>query len=369
MRFILHILLLCILTATTYGQDDPPPAVSIGDPAPALRVRAWLKGAPIQQFEKGRVYVLEFWATWCAPCRAAMPHLSELARAYNGKATFVGIDIYEEKTMSLEKIKHFVDSIGSRMDYNAAADDSNFMAAEWLDSTREKGIPKTFVVNADGRLAWIGHPKDLEPILPQIVNNKWDIQAALAQKNLQRRLDFEDEDDNFELAVFKPNSARPNAPDRPDSMLLAIAKFVEKEPGLKYAPSMAYNTFTALLKTDTNRAYTYAKEVMASSYFGEPSVQSIIWPIEVNADKLTIPAMIYRLGAEAYQVYIGQFPYPELVNIPNMYHHIADFYWRAGDRSKAIEAEEKAIDTLKKRKGSAKDLTAYESQLRQYRDR
>jgi hypothetical protein len=40
---------------------------------------------------------------------------------------------------------------------------------------------------------------------------------------------------------------------------------------------------------------------------------------------------------------IGQYPYPELVNIPKMYHRLADLYRRAGDEAKAIEAEKKSI--------------------------
>lgn len=117
----------CILSILSYSQGKESPSLIIGDPAPSLRVSAWIKGEPFQKFKNGRVYVLEFWATWCRPCVAAMPHLSALAREYKDKATFIGIDIYEKKTTSLEKIKAFVDSIGPRMDYHVAADDNNFM--------------------------------------------------------------------------------------------------------------------------------------------------------------------------------------------------------------------------------------------------
>lgn len=53
------------------------PAVTLkaGDPAPPLKIEKWLKSGPIERFEKGKVYVLEFWATWCPPCIASMPHL------------------------------------------------------------------------------------------------------------------------------------------------------------------------------------------------------------------------------------------------------------------------------------------------------
>lgn len=344
LRLIFPLMLCCLLTATTHGQDDPPPSVSLGDPAPPLRLRAWLKGAPIQQFEKGRVYVVEFWATWCHGCKIAMPHLSGLAREYRDKVTFLGIDIHEQRTMPLKKIKHFVDSMGARMDYNVAAEDSNYMEAGWLDSTGEKnkGIPRSFIVDAAGRLAWVGYPWELKQVLPKIINNDWDVQAALTQRDLQRRLEFEDKDENFELWKFRADPDKPHDLGHPDSILLAIDRIVQKEPGLKYAPLMAYNTFSALLKTDPHKAYTYGREVLTSSYFGETPFESVVNPIEYNEKKVTIPPDIYRLAAEALELGIRQSPYPELVNIPKMYRRMADFYRRAGDSSKALECEQKA---------------------------
>jgi thiol-disulfide isomerase/thioredoxin len=45
------------------------PTLKVGDKAPALVVEKWLKGRPVPRFERGRLYVVEFWATWC-PSRA-----------------------------------------------------------------------------------------------------------------------------------------------------------------------------------------------------------------------------------------------------------------------------------------------------------
>ena len=88
---LFSILILLCISAIIYGQDIPSTSLNIGDPAPPLRVKEWLKGMPLREYERGKVYVLEFWATWCVPCRAAMPHLSELARKYRDEVTVIGI--------------------------------------------------------------------------------------------------------------------------------------------------------------------------------------------------------------------------------------------------------------------------------------
>ena len=59
--------------------------LQIGDAAPELKVEKWVKGDPVTTFEKGKVYVVEFWATWCPPCIKSIPHLTELQKQYKEK--------------------------------------------------------------------------------------------------------------------------------------------------------------------------------------------------------------------------------------------------------------------------------------------
>jgi thiol-disulfide isomerase/thioredoxin len=173
------------LAACGHAADDPKPdaakqEVAIGDAAPSLQVQEFVKGEPVKQFEKGKIYVVEFWATWCAPCRESIPHLTKLQQENKG-VTFIGVSIDEETGL----VKPFVDKMGDKMDYRVAIDaregGNARMAQAWLEASGQEGIPAAFVVDGDGRVAWLGHPGDLEQPLVQIVAGKWDLVAKAAE--------------------------------------------------------------------------------------------------------------------------------------------------------------------------------------------
>ncbi len=354
---ILLLLLLCVAAIT--DAQNLPASLNLGDPAPALRVHQWLKGTPVKKFKKGHVYVLEFWATWCRPCIAAMPQLSTLAREYKDKVTFIGIDIYEDEVKPRKSIKQiiaFVDSMGKKMDYPVATGDSNFTVADWLVASDEKrnGIPNAFVVNAEGRLAWIGHPTELDEVLRMIVNNTWDVNKAFAERNEYRRLEKLEDSVRDQLNSYVGDPGKQYDPGKPDSALLLIDEIIKKEPKLKYAPAIAFHTFSSLLKTDPAKAYVFGREVLINPSYRGTDYTNITYPIEWYTEKtslLTLPPEIFELGADAYQAAIEQDP-PSGSKLPQTYMKMVDWYWRAKNKAKAIEAAQKAIEAMKSETGS-----------------
>jgi thiol-disulfide isomerase/thioredoxin len=361
MRLHYPLLLLCIISFTTHAQQTQFPSIDLGDPAPQLFVREWLKGSPVQRLEKGKVYVLEFWATWCKPCIAAMPHLSALAREYKDKVIVLGIDVMEKKTTSMAKVKALVDSMGNRMDFAVAVEDSNFMSDGWLHASGEQMIPNTFVVDLEGRLTWVGYPTKLDEVLPKIVNNTWDVKEALAKRTENKRLRELDLDANDFLFLYMTN------PKKRDSALLVIDGMVGNNPQLKYAPLVGSNTFSLLLETDPHKAYEFGKVLIATPTYADPPYDLIIGTIQRVSEKSILPKETYQLGAEAYQAQIDQ--YPASKENPDTYYKMANLYWRANKKSEAIDAMQKAIEVLRSKKYFSKaDMAAFEAKLRKYKN-
>jgi thiol-disulfide isomerase/thioredoxin len=156
--------------------------LNVGDDAPKIEVKEFVKGEPVKQFEKGKVYVVEFWATWCGPCIVSIPHISELQKQHKDKVTVVGVSVWERDQGG---VKPFVEKMGDKMSYRVAMDDvgqgggnDGKMAKAWMAAAGQQGIPTAFVVNGDGKIAWIGHPMQMDKPLAQIVEGKWDLKAA-----------------------------------------------------------------------------------------------------------------------------------------------------------------------------------------------
>ncbi len=167
------------------AQKVEKKALKAGDRAPEFKVEKFVKGEPITGFEKGHVYVVEFWATWCGPCIKAFPHLSELQKQYAGDVTIVGTNVWEtqkynDKTYT--KVEDFVAKKGDIMGYTVAYDGaSKHMATEWMEAAGQNGIPAAFVVGKQGNVEWIGHPMWLDVVLPEVVGDTWNVESGNAK--------------------------------------------------------------------------------------------------------------------------------------------------------------------------------------------
>ena len=141
-----------------------------------LAVTSWVKGSQVDAFEAGHIYVVEFWATWCGPCKAGMPHISQLQDEYQDIVTFIGIsdedvETVEEFFASQQREGTTWDEVA---DYTFAIDGDQATGQAYMAAAGQSGIPTAFVVGQDGHIEWIGHPMEIDGPLEQIVQNQWD---------------------------------------------------------------------------------------------------------------------------------------------------------------------------------------------------
>jgi cytochrome c biogenesis protein CcmG, thiol:disulfide interchange protein DsbE len=88
-RSIMFMVIALVLLAGCYSGSRPP---GIGTKAPDFTVKDNDHTLTLSQYE-GKPVLLNFWATWCAPCIEEMPSLMELHRRMNGKITVIGVSL------------------------------------------------------------------------------------------------------------------------------------------------------------------------------------------------------------------------------------------------------------------------------------
>ncbi len=158
-------------------------SLNIGDDAPALALSKTVKGEKIEKLEPDQTYVVEFWATWCGPCKTSIPHLTELQHRYKDKGVkFLGVSVWERTPANVEP---FVAKMGDKMDYTVALDEvpdgakanQGKMAEGWMTASGSDGIPTAFIVRK-GKVAWIGHPMQMDKPLEKATSPDFDIEVA-----------------------------------------------------------------------------------------------------------------------------------------------------------------------------------------------
>lgn len=357
MRILPIALTLLGAPALVMAQDGAKAeSLTIGSPAPALQASRWLKGTPVPSLEKGKVYVVEFWATWCGPCRQTIPHLSEMARKFEGKATFVGMSVWERGD-SPEKIEAnvdaFVKDMGDKMAYNVARDTAdNHMAKAWMQAARQDGIPAAFIINGEGRIAWIGHPMSgLETTLANVLAGKHDLAAAKAEAEKEatkaaRRTSLINE---FGKGLNEANKAKDYA-----KLLELTNQVLAKYP--EQADLVYRFRFVALLHLDEAKAKALLEEEKASA---EPD---FVTPAVAIANES-------GLAKEWYERAIGyletELKDPEAS--PALNDYLGKALHQAGRSQEAVVVQEKLLAAARGKAPEAR-IAFYEAELKTYRE-
>jgi len=346
-----------------------PPSItlSLEDPAPSLAPARIIKGKDLRHFDPGKTYVIEFWATWCGPCKKAMPHLAILARQYRGQVTFISVNITERVGSPLlsdaaakERVVRFVKDSGDLMENVLMDDAAGTLDAQWLKAAGQVGIPKTYIVT-DKKLAWIGSPAELAVPLAQVVAGTY---VPALREFKQTQADAEEAD------RLLANPALREATRTKDYVTqvkiyeeaFAINPRLEGHAGFEF--------FRVLQHVDPARASSFARGYVARNapLEKDPAIRSILLGsfarIVLQEKSLQNPDLDLALEFAQESLQIA----PEKDG--GHYATLAAVFVAKHDLTKAIELQQKAIALAKQTPDSDPDkktiLARYQSTLANY---
>jgi thiol-disulfide isomerase/thioredoxin/lysophospholipase L1-like esterase/tetratricopeptide (TPR) repeat protein len=313
------------------GREQTEAKLKIGDIAPKLSCGTWAQGTPVRSFEKDKVYLVEFWATWCGPCVTSIPHLNEIATKFKDKGLVViGQAIWEQDT---SKVKPFVEKMGDKMTYRVALDDDEgTMAQTWMKAAGENGIPTAFLVGKDGKIAWIGYPWTLqEDLIEQVLTGTYDVAKAAA--DYRKRKNYEAKTQPFWQQFGKAREAKQWADA--ERALNEIEKVAEPGDREKLA---GVRLDILLGRGEHDTAAALADKISQQEEFKTDALKlnQLSWLLLENEDlKGTALAIAHKLAVRANEAAGGK--------DARILDTLARAVFMQGDKQRAISLQEKAV--------------------------
>ena len=140
---LLVLLVTCALAAVEAAEKKIWAKSFLGHKAPDFVVEKWLSAEPDR---KGKWVLIDFWATWCGPCRKAIPELNTFHQKFGDKLVVIGVSDEEEAVV--KKFKQVP------IQYFSALDPKRRMYRE----LEVEGIPHVIIVDPEGIVRWEGYP-------------------------------------------------------------------------------------------------------------------------------------------------------------------------------------------------------------------
>ncbi|RLJ70528.1 peroxiredoxin [Hydrogenivirga caldilitoris] len=158
---ILLVALMLYLGLVTNSHQENIAGVLPGKEAPNFKLKT-IEGKEVSLEDyRGKVVLVNFWATWCPPCREEMPLFERVYRTYRNK----GFEVLAVSTdSSLDPVKKFVKEY--KLSFTVLFDDRNITSLYGI-----QGLPTSFLINREGKVVKVrlGEYKEIEKDLKQIL--------------------------------------------------------------------------------------------------------------------------------------------------------------------------------------------------------
>ncbi len=150
------------------SADDRAGHAEVGKAAPDLSIQSLNgKGTVSLESLQGKTVIVDFWATWCGPCKQSFPKLEELSKRLGDKVEIVGVSVDDEKKGVVEFAKE------NGATFAIGWDENHAIASKWKVGT----MPTTFIVDGTGKVRFIhdgyhdGETKEMEKEIASIADD------------------------------------------------------------------------------------------------------------------------------------------------------------------------------------------------------
>lgn len=145
-------------------KQAPKVTLKVGDAAPELSIATWWQDKKLAELQKNRVYLVDFWASWCPPCRESFPEIAKMRAKYASE----GLEVVAVSTdEDVDAAAQFLNTQGGKFDFFVGIDKKEASWTSWGTAAGRTTIPSSFLVDSQGKILWIGHPmeEELEPLI------------------------------------------------------------------------------------------------------------------------------------------------------------------------------------------------------------
>ncbi len=348
----LTLLAALLVGSAASAQTAEIKPLTIGDKAPKIDITHFVKGDVVTELKKDHVYIIEFWATWCGPCRASMPHLSETQEKYEKDVTIISVSDEDLQTVVGFLAKSDGEQLWyDKIHYTLTTDPDESVKTDYFRAAGQRGIPCAFIVGKDLHIEWIGHPMSMDDPLKAVVNDEWDrqefkakfekaAQAERATREISGKLRQAQQEEDWDEVIVLLDKMIDLDPERNGRLENEKARIYMQELG------------------EADKGLAILKKAAEQSWDNPQGLNSIAWGLvdDTGLEDKSVLRFALKVAERANDLSDGK--------DASILDTLARVHYEMGDLRKAIKVQKEAVKTAAA--GPMKDSLA--ETLKKYED-